>query len=154
RDPAQHHRAAPARITQRLMTENVLARPAAAVVFLREGERGCEVLLLQRNTKLSFHGGAWVFPGGRIDEADYAAGSDSADIIAAARRAAVRESMEEAGLRVDAARLVLFSRWVTPVGLPKRFEAWYFAAPAGTEAVRVDGGEILDHRWVRPADAL
>jgi len=132
----------------------VVARPAAAVVLLREGEGGCEVLLLQRNSQLAFHGGAWVFPGGRIDDADYAAAAEPTDIVSAARRAAVREAREEAGLAVEHANLVLFSRWLTPTGLPKRFEAWYFAAPAAAEPVRVDGGEILDHRWVRPEDAL
>ena len=28
---------------------------------------GLEVLLAKRSSKLAFHGGAWVFPGGRID---------------------------------------------------------------------------------------
>ena len=31
-----------------------------------------EVLLARRSSKLAFHGGAWVFPGGRIDPDDYA----------------------------------------------------------------------------------
>ncbi|MGH7342178.1 MAG: NUDIX hydrolase, partial [Candidatus Rokuibacteriota bacterium] len=31
---------------------------------------------------------------------------------------------------------------------------WFFAARAGDDAVRVDGGEISDARWLRPEEAL
>ena len=50
----------------------VEAAPAATVVLLRDGEAGIEVLLGRRSSRLDFHGGAWVFPGGRIDPEDYA----------------------------------------------------------------------------------
>ncbi len=130
-----------------------IAHPAATVVILRDSETRCEVLLVRRNQQLSFHGGAWVFPGGRIDREDYVAGGE--DPIAAARYAAVREAEEEAGLSVAIGDLVLFSRWVTPELSPKRFDTWFFAAPARSGApVRVDGGEIHAHRWMVPADAL
>jgi hypothetical protein len=46
--------------------------PAATVVLLRDGTQGCEVLLVRRNAQLSFHGGAWVFPGGLDEAADVA----------------------------------------------------------------------------------
>lgn len=130
-----------------------VAHPAATVILLRDGSHGCEALLLRRSSSLSFHGGAWVFPGGRIDPEDYAvAGVD--DVTAAARQAAVREAREEAGVEIDPGRLVLMSRWVTPEGAPKRFDTWFFVGPAGEEQVRVDGGEIHAHRWFAPAEAL
>jgi len=132
-------------------TPNVPAHPAATVVLLRDGLESCEVLLVRRNVQLSFHGGAWVFPGGRIDPEDYDA---AGDVMAAARRAAVREAREEAGIAVADDSLVRLSRWVTPEGLPKRFDAWFFAARAGNETVQVDGGEIQAHRWLSPAEAL
>src|SRR5438876_6495650 len=85
--------------------------PAATVVLLRDGTDGLETLLLRRNSKLEFAGGMWVFPGGRIGTADYvselvgAAGDrlpplerEPAAMLAAAKRAAVREAKEEAGL--------------------------------------------------------
>jgi len=131
----------------------VTAHPAATVVLLREGDEGCEVLLVRRNSKLAFHGGAWVFPGGRIDAEDFTHAED-ADVAEAARRAAVREAEEEAGVLIDPGELILFSRWVTPEGLPKRFDAWFFAARAPMGEVQVDGGEIEEHRWFRPDDAL
>ena len=134
--------------------EPAIAHPAATVVLLREGQNGCEALLVRRNTQLSFHGGAWVFPGGRIDPEDYAAAGDAHDIVAAGRHAAVREAWEEASITVAHADLRLFSRWVTPEQAPKRFDTLFFLARAGSERVRVDGGEIHEHRWLRPEDAL
>jgi 8-oxo-dGTP pyrophosphatase MutT (NUDIX family) len=130
----------------------VPARPAATVVLLRDGSAGPEALLVRRNAQLAFHGGAWVFPGGRIDPADYAA--DPNDTLGAARRAACREAWEEAGVLITPDSLLAFARWVTPEGLPKRFDAWFFAVRAGTDVVRVDGGEIHAHQWIRPPDAL
>ena len=134
------------------MSESVVAQPSATVVLLRNTSQDFEMLLLQRATKLAFHGGAWVFPGGRIDAADYAGAPR--DVETAARRAAVRETREEAGLEIDPLDLVEFARWTTPEGMPKRFLTWFFAVEAGDDAVRVDGGEIRRHRWLRPTDAL
>lgn len=138
------------------MSENsaTIAHPAATVVVMRDGQHGCEALLVRRSAQLSFHGGAWVFPGGRIDPEDYHAAAEANDVVRAARHAAVREAQEEAGLLIADESLVLLSRWVTPEGLPKRFDTWFFAAPAGDDAVQVDGTEIHEHRWMRPADAL
>jgi 8-oxo-dGTP pyrophosphatase MutT (NUDIX family) len=128
--------------------------PAATLILIRDSDRGAEILLVRRSAGLSFHGGAWVFPGGRIDDEDRRAAGDAGDVREAARRAAVREAREEAGVAIDGASLFLLSRWITPVGLPKRFDTWYFAAPAGIDAVRVDGGEIDDHRWMLAEEAL
>jgi 8-oxo-dGTP pyrophosphatase MutT (NUDIX family) len=133
-------------------SQPAIAHPAATVVLLRDAPQGCEVLLVRRNAQLSFHGGAWVFPGGRIDAADYALGGG--DVIGAARHAAVREAHEEAGLVLAPHDLVLVSRWVTPVNLPRRFDTWFFAGRGGDAPVAIDGGEIHDHRWIAPSDAL
>jgi 8-oxo-dGTP pyrophosphatase MutT (NUDIX family) len=130
---------------------SVIVHPAATVVLLRGGCAGCEVLLVQRNARLAFHGGAWVFPGGRIDAGDY---DTAGEVLVAARRAAVREAREEAGMVIAEDCLLPLSRWVTPEGLPKRFDTWFFATAAGSETVRVDGGEIHAHRWLSPTAAL
>jgi 8-oxo-dGTP pyrophosphatase MutT (NUDIX family) len=122
------------------------------VVLLRDAPAGCEVLLVRRNAQLAFHGGAWVFPGGRLDAEDYAGVAE--DTIAAARRAAVREAREEAGLTVRPDGLVLVARWITPTVLPKRFDTWFFAALGDDAPVEIDGGEIHDHRWFAPGEAL
>ena len=135
------------------MSEVVVAHPAATVILLRDVRDGCEVLLVRRNAQLAFHGGAWVFPGGRIDAEDYAAGATTDPAIAAAY-AAVREAREEAAVNVRAEELVLFSRWLTPENVPRRFDTWFFAARAGEEQVQVDGGEIHAHCWLAPDRAL
>jgi 8-oxo-dGTP pyrophosphatase MutT (NUDIX family) len=130
----------------------IVPSPAATVVLMRAGRAGSglEVLLLRRNSQLAFYGGAWVFPGGRVDAADGTGG----DALQAARAAAVRELREESGLAVTAGDLVYFAQWLTPPGRPRRFDTWYFAACAPDGAVQVDQGEVDDHRWMSPAEAL
>jgi 8-oxo-dGTP pyrophosphatase MutT (NUDIX family) len=123
--------------------------PAATVVLLREGRGAPEVLLLRRSSALAFHGGAWVFPGGRLD-----LDAGETDDDAGARRAAAREAQEEAGLALDPAALVPLSHWTTPEGRPRRFATWFYVAAADRAEVTVDGGEIHDHRWCTPAEAL
>ena len=128
------------------------AAPAATVVLLRDGEQGLEVLLGRRSSTLAFHGGAWVFPGGRIDPVDYR--DDPSDVDAAARRAAAREAKEEAGVDVDPDALIHFSNWTTPEISPKRFATWFFVGPvAGGDAI-ADGAETEKLQWFRPAEAL
>jgi 8-oxo-dGTP pyrophosphatase MutT (NUDIX family) len=128
---------------------------AATVIVVREagdGAGGIETLLLRRNSRLGFAGGMWVFPGGRVDELDAAPGDDEE---ARARRAGVREAREEAGIALDAGALVPLSHWTPdPASAHKRFATWFFLAGATPETVVIDGGEIVDHGWIRPEDAL
>jgi 8-oxo-dGTP pyrophosphatase MutT (NUDIX family) len=98
------------------MTEILSPRPAATVISLRDGANGYEILMLRRNLNSDFVGGAYVFPGGRVDDAD---SSPAARRLAfgftdaeASRRlalesgglayyiACLRELFEEAGLLV------------------------------------------------------
>ncbi len=125
--------------------------PAASVIVVRDGTGGLEVLMLRRTAKASFAADAWVFPGGRIDPED---GLDPLS-MEAARQGAARETVEEAGIVVDPAELIPYAQWCPPPESPKRFLTWFFvvAAPAGRE-VTVDGREITEHEWVRPADAI
>jgi len=129
------------------------AKPSASVVVLRDGASGLEVLMLKRNEQIAFHGGAWVFPGGRVDDGDRASASDSELDIA--KRAAVRETLEETGLDIEPASMAPFAHWTTPVELPKRFATWFFyALYGGRDDVRIDHSEIVDHRWLAPRTAL
>jgi len=129
------------------------AKPSASVVVVRDGAEALEVLMLRRNEKIAFHGGTWVFPGGRVDaeDGDYADGAE----LEVAKRAAVRETMEETGLAVTSDVMLPFAHWTTPVDLPKRFATWFFAAPViDADDVRIDNSEIIDYRWLTPAAAL
>lgn len=115
--------------------------PAASVIVLRDDPM--EVLLLRRSDKSSFVPGAWVFPGGVVEAGE------------SARDAAARETLEEAGLSLDPESLVLTSRWITPVGLPKRFDTeFYLAAVSRDTNMKIDGLEIVDAMWLAPKDAL
>lgn len=94
---------------------------AATVLLLREGDAGLQVLLTKRAAGLSFMGGLWVFPGGRMEPSDLApelaARADQASIADTALRmlgaggepidvetargllmAACRETFEESGV--------------------------------------------------------
>lgn len=127
--------------------------PAATVVLLRDGADGMEVLMLRKNSKITF-GGMWVFPGGKIDPQDYSSEAGD-DQDAAARQAAVRETQEEAGLSLDPQSFVWFAHWTPPPGPQKRFATWFFAAAAQDEqAIQIDDGEITEHGWLSPSQAL
>ena len=125
--------------------EVTVPRVAASVIVLRDSDTGPEVLLVQRNPEQHFMGGAWVFPGGAVE--------DKGEEPAAA---AVRELEEEAGIAMpqDAA-IESFSRWITPAQVKVRFDTWFFvaASPEGAQPTP-DGAECVDARWIRPRDAL
>jgi 8-oxo-dGTP pyrophosphatase MutT (NUDIX family) len=125
---------------------------AATVILLRDGERGLETLMLRRNSKIAF-GGMSVFPGGRIDPADWE-GLAPDDELGAARRAAVREAFEECGLAVEPEAILHYSHWTPPAITPRRFITWFFAARADEGEVAIDHGEIKASAWMRPAEAL
>jgi len=92
-------------------------RDAASVVLLREGASGPEVLLLRRHASSQVLGGAYVFPGGKLERSDsapatqarldapaatlHAALGESAlnpDVAAGLFVAALREAFEESGV--------------------------------------------------------
>ncbi|BBH18449.1 hypothetical protein Back2_27360 [Nocardioides baekrokdamisoli] len=134
-------------------------RSAATVIVVRDGAAGLETLLLRRHSDIAFHGGSWVFPGGRIDAADYGSTELPSDPMSdghepAARVAGVREANEEAGLVLDPGELVPFSHWTTPALRVKRYATWFFVVAAPVGEVTVDGSEITDHRWMSPLAAL
>lgn len=126
----------------------VVPRPAAAAIVLRDGPDGLEVLLAQRSAGSSFLPGFWVFPGGRVEPEDDHGGPGRW------RAAAAREVLEEVGLELDARTLEPFDRWITPEGLPQRFDTAFFLAPAtGAEAV-ADAHEVVATRWDAPARVI
>jgi 8-oxo-dGTP pyrophosphatase MutT (NUDIX family) len=136
------------------MFDNVPAAPAATVILMKDSYLGIEILLLKRSSRLDFHGGHWVFPGGRIDPSDHERANPKNDIIAAARVAAVRETFEESGLRIHEKDLVLMSRWTTPPGFPKRFKTWFFLCKAPSGTVTIDNQEMTRAQWFAPQIAL
>src|SRR5712671_967998 len=51
--------------------------------------------------------------------------------------------------------LVPYAHWITPEGMPQRFDTWFFLAAAPPEQVGAhDGKESTDSIWVSPREAL
>ncbi len=80
-------------------------RPAATVLLLRDNPAGqLEVLMTRRSMQASFAPGAYVFPGGTLDEQDQAAIELASQRPSQSRQAlteamaAIRESFEELGI--------------------------------------------------------
>jgi recombination protein RecT len=95
--------------------EPAALRPAATVLLLRDSPQGIEVLMTRRSATASFAPGAYVFPGGGVDDLDrkkalssptpslsssplYARRSNQTHAGIAHAMAAIRESFEELGI--------------------------------------------------------
>jgi glyoxylase-like metal-dependent hydrolase (beta-lactamase superfamily II)/8-oxo-dGTP pyrophosphatase MutT (NUDIX family) len=139
------------------------ARPAATVVLVRTTDEGPEVFMLQRTRGAAFLAGAYVFPGGALDDADREARVARrvfglSDAEASARLglpagglafwiAAIRECFEEAGI------LIATDEQRRPVG-PERAAA---LAPlrAGLNSGELPFAEFLEReRLLLPAGQL
>jgi 8-oxo-dGTP pyrophosphatase MutT (NUDIX family) len=177
----------------------------AATVMIVADRPDLQVLLVQRTSKAAFGPRAWVFPGGRVDADDGTAASHVVSGLSDAEAsamvevpsgglawwlAAVRETLEEAGLLLGAGaaeaaavdrvrqavhrdagalipaladnRIVVdlgsiheVGRFVTPVGPPRRFDTRFFVGMAPDDQVAAhDESEIVQHRWMAPAEAI
>ncbi|MCA9606567.1 MAG: NUDIX hydrolase, partial [Myxococcales bacterium] len=98
------------------MSEPVTPRDAATVLLLREEpEGGFSVFMVKRHQKSGFMAGAYVFPGGTVDDADHGwtrvhgrapddaaalLGEDDGSLAIALHVAAIRETFEEAGVLI------------------------------------------------------
>ena len=151
-------------------------RTAASVIAGRDGERGLELLVLERGASNRFLPGYVAFPGGSTDSGDVALAERwFGSAKEAARACAVRELLEEVGLALTAGglsqangrsleslgqppgrdRLIEVAHWVAPARVPVRFDARYFAveAPGGLRAIP-DGGETAKAWWASPEELL
>lgn len=160
--------------------EPVTPRPSATVLLVRDADPW-ELLMVQRPGGADFAPGAYVFPGGTVQESDRyfsdelrAAGVrelfEEAGILLAegagepeckwVRRSLDRgksfgDAMAEAGLVPDFNALVMFARWITPALLRRRFDArFYLARMPDGQTVRPQEGEVVDWLWVSPSRAL
>jgi 8-oxo-dGTP pyrophosphatase MutT (NUDIX family) len=152
-------------------------RDAATVLILREAEAGIEVLLLKRHTDSKDLGGAFVFPGGKRDDADAAPqalqglGQDLQTLHAQLGEpelepahaaslfvAVLREAQEECGLQLTCADLRPWTRWITPrmpSMMTKRFDTRFFLARAPSAQIAVhDNHETTESLWTTPRHAL
>ncbi len=183
-------------------------RDAATIVLVRDrADAGIEVFLVQRHGASGFMANAYVFPGGKLDDADLdpalRSRIEGLDVTTAAARlgeddgaralglhvAALRETFEESGILVgrcgrrdrlpevrakvadgslpfadalDALDAVLepsaiapLSRWITPIGEPRRFDTRFFvAAVSAIDEAWIGSREVVAGEWLEPAAAL
>lgn len=85
--------------------EDDAGRPAATVVIVRDRPDGPpDILMMERASTMAFAAGALVFPGGGVDAHDHALAARIDHGLeqdeAAARIAAIRETIEESGLGI------------------------------------------------------
>ena len=145
--------------------------PAATVLLLRDDPvGGFSVFMVQRSMKSSFMPGAYVFPGGKVEDEDaeqpvrlsdqelqqrfggeLSVGSGRSHLVAAAREVA-----EETGVLLDDPSCMhVFSHWVTPEIESRRFDTWFFAGRMPPDAAPThDDFEVVASKWVHPASAL
>jgi 8-oxo-dGTP pyrophosphatase MutT (NUDIX family) len=159
----------------------VPAIPAASVIVLRDAP--LEVLIVRRHSKSSFVPDAWVFPGGVVEPGDHDLGDGTE--LGTMRIAAPRELFEESGIwlgaplvaadakrrkllageitfaslldesALDLEQLVWTSRWITPIGVPKRFDTYFFLAAVGRDAIAsAENVEAVEAIWIPPAEAI
>jgi 8-oxo-dGTP pyrophosphatase MutT (NUDIX family) len=157
----------------------VTPKDAASLILWREGPRGVEVLMGRRHHALRFMPGVLVFPGGRVDRADYRAPALSellpltrrmlevsarpslarALAVAAARElheetALVLGALREGRLAPDLAAMDYLCRAITPVGRPLRFHARFLIAPAEAARGEIRGSGELEELRFFPVDEL
>jgi 8-oxo-dGTP pyrophosphatase MutT (NUDIX family) len=82
--------------------------------------------------------------------------------IEAAHRAALCEGkttfskvLSDNALLLALDELVPYAHWITPEGMPKRFDTWFFLAAAPPEQAGAhDGKESTDSIWLSPREAV
>ncbi|ERF80797.1 NUDIX hydrolase [Bradyrhizobium viridifuturi] len=85
-----------------------------------------------------------------------------ANEIATAHRTALNEGkisflkvLTDNGMVLALDELVPYAHWITPEGMPKRFDTWFFLAAAPPEQLGAhDGKESTDSIWVSTREAL
>lgn len=101
------------------------ARESAVVVLARKNAAGLwEVLMGLRSRKSAFFPHAWAFPGGGVEP------QDDPPREGAHARCAVRELMEETGIRIPVGSLTSLGIRTTPPFHPLRYRTEFFIAPA------------------------
>ncbi len=145
----------------------VRPRHAASLILLRRERAGPTVLMGRRPPKSRFAPDVFVFPGGKVDAADYdrpvrsvlgeecvRRAAAPARLAAALATAALRETAEETGLILpdDHGPLTVAARAITPTESPVRFHARFFVADADlATGEAAESPELSDLAW-RPLD--
>jgi 8-oxo-dGTP pyrophosphatase MutT (NUDIX family) len=136
--------------------------PAATLGLFRDRAAAPpELLITQRAAGMVFAGGALVFPGGRIDPEDRVRAAQHPGLPeeeAAARIAALRETVEEVGFGFGLGihDLTPFARWLPKHRQVRNFDTRFYIARVAADAPEpeVDGGETVRAFWAGAAEVL
>jgi 8-oxo-dGTP pyrophosphatase MutT (NUDIX family) len=97
-----------------------------------------------------------------LEEAGLLLAANTTDVDVDAMRDRVRldegsfvYELNKHGITLDASTMVDVARFITPSGPPRRFDARFFLGIAPTDQLpHHDDSEIVDWRWIKPADAV
>ena len=144
----------------------VSPKDAASVILVRQSANGHEALLVRKHTRLSFFGGAWVFPGGRCESSDLLPGevylthpevSGRNESIRKLVAAVCRETFEEVGILLARHRSGAFCTAETVDAL-QRWRDEVSRDAAVFEAMLRENDLVLDEKdflhwanWVTPS---
>lgn len=139
----------------------VVPRDAATVIVVREGPNGVEMFCVERHARSGFLGGAVVFPGGKLDEADrFPVWATRSTTLRARSRAFAAEHDDARGFAIAALRELFEEGAILPVegdsidatrALSLRVELEARAARGVAPAVAFS--ELMTERDLRPDTA-
>lgn len=133
----------------------VPARPATSVVLLRDHGGQLETYALQRHSRMGFAPGMIVFPGGRVDPIDGVPEVDQGLADPALLACAVRETLEETGVRLGSDDLRPWAHWITPEVEPRRYDTFFYLAGIPDDQQASDiSGETSGAQWATPSGLL
>ena len=76
-------------------------------------------------------------------------------VALAERRTTFLDVLAKSSMVLALDELVPYAHWVTPEGMPKRFDTWFFLAAAPPEQLGAhDGKESTDSLWLSPREAV
>jgi 8-oxo-dGTP pyrophosphatase MutT (NUDIX family) len=168
-----------------MLSDDVIAIPAASVIVLRDAPLEVLMMQRHAQSSFMpdawvFPGGVAE----QIDN-ELASAINGGEFLAAMRYTGIRETFEETGVwlgeplddaahkrrrllagsltlrhlvteaHVDLDALVWTSRWITPVGVPKRFDTYFFLTEVSRDVIAsAEQTEGVDVTWISPEDAL
>jgi 8-oxo-dGTP pyrophosphatase MutT (NUDIX family) len=167
------------------MSEEVIPVPAASVIVVRDTPFEVLMLRRHAKSSFMPNAWVFPGGITEESDHELAAEVSDGSLLASMRITGIRETFEESGVwlggeladlvhkrrrllagtltmrqllsesHADLESLVWTSRWITPVGVPKRFDTYFFLARVSHAAeASPQEDEAVDAVWIHPADAL
>ena len=168
-----------------MLNEEVEAVPAASAIVLRDAPLEVLMLRRHENSSFVPNAWVFPGGMAEPLDAELARELGDGSELTTMRIAAARETFEESGVwlgapledaehkrrrllagsitfrhllaeaPIELESLVWTSRWITPVGIPKRFDTYFFLVTVPRETIATaEQTEAVEAIWISPADAL